>query len=259
MRFESKNGISSFLIKGFYLILILVAITLVTRQIFSVNYLRSQEKRNLELYDKAVSIMETLAASENCLGYEEIASVEGNVKKLAKHRVLDKKKLDEFQSLYSDVEPNCARDFRYGYTVDVETLTTFSDDIHRWRFGTKEFSKKNALRRQNSISLPVVIRFNPSLFIPGTMRITVTDGELEELSGAIDLSCASGKDISRRIFFHYPVTYSDVDKQICLNYPDKSTVCRKLSCQKSVEFSGVRSPGSYLITLNHHEGVLRVW
>jgi len=113
---------SSFFIKGVYLILILIVIAFVINQITSLHVSSTEQQKDIELIEKSNNILETLAGNNNCLAYEEPASIEGKHVELATHRVIDINKLNEFSQKYSDVEPDCAKDFTYGYRVEVETL-----------------------------------------------------------------------------------------------------------------------------------------
>jgi len=126
---------SSFFIKGIYLILILIIIAFVINQITSLHLSSTEQQKDIELIEKSNNILETLAGNKNCLAYEEPGRVEGKYVELAIHRVIDKDKLDYFSDNYFDVEPDCAKDFTYGYRVEVETLPVNISTIEELRRG----------------------------------------------------------------------------------------------------------------------------
>jgi len=102
---------SAFLIKGVYLILLIIAIAIVTNQIMSVNLTSKEELDKITMRKETNDILETLISSEKCLATEKMGSTE---------KVINISTLDEFQSKYSDIEPACARSYEYGYYVKIE-------------------------------------------------------------------------------------------------------------------------------------------
>lgn len=113
---------TSLLMKGIYLIVVFVTISIALNRVVSLNLVSTEEEKNFQQRDKATSLLETLAGSSECLAYEEEGSAEGEILELSLHRILDKKKLDDFSSRFSDIQPECARDFTSGYRIDVETF-----------------------------------------------------------------------------------------------------------------------------------------
>jgi Mg-chelatase subunit ChlD len=105
------KGKMTFLIKGIYLILLIVAIAIVTNQIITVNYIGLEESENIEFRKEANNILENLLSSDKCLAMKNMETTE---------KIINISTLDEFQSKYSDIEPDCARNYEYGYYVKVE-------------------------------------------------------------------------------------------------------------------------------------------
>ena len=102
---------SKFLIKGIYLILLIIAIAIVTNQIITVNYIGSEQSKSIDLRKEASNILENLLSSDKCLTIKNMETTE---------KVINVSTLDEFQSKYSDIEPDCARNYDYGYYVKIE-------------------------------------------------------------------------------------------------------------------------------------------
>ena len=100
-------------------------------RITSIQLTSSQQEMVLRQRTKADSILQTLAGNVNCLAYEEKGNLEGSILELSSHRLLDKKKLDDFSSQFSDIQPSCARDFSSGYRVRVETLPVNVSSIEK--------------------------------------------------------------------------------------------------------------------------------
>lgn len=111
---------TSFLMKGIYLILVLVTIAIVLNQMSALNLLRATEEKQLELRKSANNILETLTGSDKCLAYREIGATNEKSVELTTHRVIDYEKLQKFSIKYPDIEPECARDFRYRYSIKIE-------------------------------------------------------------------------------------------------------------------------------------------
>ena len=102
---------SKFLIKGIYLILLIVAITIVTNQIMSINSTAKEELETIKFRKEASDILETLISSEKCLATEKMGTIE---------KIINISTLEDFQLTYPEIEPNCARSYEYGYYVKVE-------------------------------------------------------------------------------------------------------------------------------------------
>jgi hypothetical protein len=116
------KGQTSLLIKGIYLVLILVTISVVLNRIVTSNLASSEQEQSFGQTNMANSLLETIAGSSNCLAYEETGKLGGKYLEFSSHRILDKKKLDDFSSRFQDIQPGCARDFTSGYRVDIETF-----------------------------------------------------------------------------------------------------------------------------------------
>ena len=108
--------------KGIYFIIVLVIIAIVLNQIVSINLKNIQQWESVNLRDKSKNILETLTGNKNCLAYEEVANIEGTDVNLTSHRIIDVNKLRYFVDNFAELEPDCVRDFEYGYRVKVETF-----------------------------------------------------------------------------------------------------------------------------------------
>ncbi|MBI4173403.1 MAG: hypothetical protein HY519_01660, partial [Candidatus Aenigmarchaeota archaeon] len=80
---------------------------------------QTEEKQlslKIELDSKATSILDLLASSEDCLALKD--SEAG----AAYGYLVGSSRLDQFAARYADTEPECARNFQYGYRVTVKEL-----------------------------------------------------------------------------------------------------------------------------------------
>lgn len=265
---------TSLLMKGIYLIVVFVAISIALNRVVSLNLASTEEEKNFQQRDKATSLLETLAGSSECLAYEEEGSVEGTTLNLSLHRILDKRKLDDFSSRFFDIQPDCSRDFIFGYRVDVETfpfemssskvrgneeLLTVTIPPMFWSFGDLEFSEKEALKESISVSAPIVVFINETTFVPGKMTVTMVGGELEELRGFVDKSCLTGINFQESFTFHYPVSFekTNLAYSVCLEINNKK-ICQKLACKKTIDFPGILSSGHYIIYSKNEDALLKV-
>jgi len=108
--------------KGIYLVFVIVIIAVVINRLTSLFLGRGGEKEELTLMDKAYDILHILTSDENCLAHKEIAKIEGKSLELATHPIIDVEKLKDFSNRFADIDPDCAKEFNYGYRVEVETL-----------------------------------------------------------------------------------------------------------------------------------------
>lgn len=113
---------TSFLMKGIYLIFVLIAIAIVSHLV--VNYYRTlaADAEELEMRTQAIKILDALTGFEKCLALRDVATIQDKKLELGQARVVDLKKLQEFSKKFSEYEPNCARDFKYRYRIKIETL-----------------------------------------------------------------------------------------------------------------------------------------
>jgi len=91
--------------------MVIIAIAIVINQITSVNLMGTEGIENIRFRKDANDIIETLVGSDKCLA----TKTNGNIEK-----TINISTLDEFQSNYPDIEPDCARDYEYGYYVKIE-------------------------------------------------------------------------------------------------------------------------------------------
>jgi Mg-chelatase subunit ChlD len=91
--------------------LLIIAIAIVTNQIITVNLTSNEELEKINFRKEASNILETLLNSEKCLAMKKIGTTE---------KVINISTLNYFQSIYSEIEPDCARNYEYGYYVKIE-------------------------------------------------------------------------------------------------------------------------------------------
>jgi len=125
-----------------------------------------------------------------------------------------------------------------------------------WTFGDREFSEDEALKEKIRVSIPVVVRYNQSTFLPGTMSITLVNGELEKLVGFIEETCFTEKELVLTLYLNYPVSLKDENK-ICMEFKSGDK-CQKLACEKTIEFHEIERPGKYKFYSRHEKGVLKI-
>jgi len=249
----------SFLMKGIFLILILIIIAIFISQIISITLTNAQISSDLEMYEKAITISQLLTTSSSCLAYEEENSFQ-SVFSTVTQKVLDINKIEDFSIKYKEIEPPCAKSYSYGYEVFIESFNSevntgiyvFRQTGKTWRFGSQNFSEGEALKKSLEFSFPISIRINPSFLQPGVLRLKVVRGELEEFAGLINRVCDTNISLEQKIFTSY-LLFSDGDK-ICQELPYK-TVCRKVYCE--VEMKRFQ-PGSYNILIKKSGGKIFV-
>ena len=118
-----------------------------------------------------------------------------------------------------------------------------------WEFGNSEFSEGEAVSSRISLSTSVIVRFNETTFLPGILRIILVKGELEVMRGMIERTCVTQEEISRKLFFHYPLYLKEINgnQYVCLKGIKER--CQRVDCGSKVEFSGIPRGGLYEITI----------
>lgn len=80
-------------------------------QIYSIMLIGTKETETIKFRDEASKILDTLVNSENCLALREGGTTE---------KIVNLTALNYFQSRYPDTEPDCAKNYDYGYYIEVE-------------------------------------------------------------------------------------------------------------------------------------------
>jgi hypothetical protein len=111
----------SLLIKGIYLIIVLVIIALTVQLITQQRYLSVVKMREFEFRKNALSIMDKLVGYEGGLAFQDFVTIQTQTLKLSQDRIIDLKKLEEFSSKFSEYEPDSVRNFNFRYGIKVET------------------------------------------------------------------------------------------------------------------------------------------
>ncbi|MGC8812687.1 MAG: hypothetical protein ACP5O8_03850 [Candidatus Aenigmatarchaeota archaeon] len=249
----------SFLMKGIFLILILIITSIFLNQLISITLTNAQISSELEMYEKAITISQLLTTSSSCLAYEEKNSFQFEFSKVTQ-KVLDINKIQDFSIKYEEIEPPCAKSYAYGYEVSIESFPsevstgvyTFKQEGKTWRFGSKNFSEGEALKKSLEIYFPISIRINSSFLQPGVLRLKVVKGELEEFAGLVNRVCDTNVSLEQKIFTSY-VLFSNRDN-ICQQLPFK-TVCRKVYCEVDMRRF---QPGSYNVLIRKIGGKVLV-
>ena len=107
------KGLSSFVVKSMIIIAAIISITYVLNQIMSFQTEVSEKSKMFDYTSTAYHILDLLA-SEQCLG------VDSSSPDMARQKILDYNKILEFSKLYNETEPNCAKNYEYGYSIKIE-------------------------------------------------------------------------------------------------------------------------------------------
>jgi len=148
----------------------------------------------------------------------------------------------------------------------AENLAEYLDSMgaqaqaSRWSFGDTVFSEHSAIDKSLVMEIPVGIAFSAGDSRPGKLVISIVEGDMERLSGAIELACKSDSPGSMVIKNEYPMFYDGTGgvQRLCISYGGR-TACRKLACEKAVEMNRLE-PGIHTIALVpvHGEEKIRV-
>ena len=238
------KGQLSYVMKPLTLVSIIILLVLL---LYSLNSYRGRERmaeKTLDLTSFATNILLILANSEDCLAYK-IPATQG-----AYANIVDLKKLDEFSEKYEEIEPDCARNYDFGWRVTVEEVNGESFNGGKtWSFGARDFSKGKAMKNKVEFWIPVAIRHSVNEVNVGRMSITLVDGELEKIAGFLDWSCKMGmlgkmSSSSTDVQISSPITYDRSNNYLC-----SGNACRKLLCTL-IGFEDMKSGGTYSISVD---------
>jgi len=233
----------SYVIKPMTLVVTIVLLVFLLQSLYKSRVGEKVAEKNLDIVGTATNILLILADSKECLAYDDPLIV-------TKSNILDVEKLNSFKLKYQEIEPECARNYEFGWGVSVKQISKDEKTEKEWDFGAKEFSNGKSLSNQVEFWIPVAIRYSEDDVRLGKMEIKLVDGELERLSGFFDWSCNMGKmnkitSSSTEIYISQPVSYEN--GELCIQGN-----CRKLICDL-VYFDGFASEGVYRIEVNYQE------
>lgn len=172
---------------------------------------------------------------------------------------LDSEKLEEYDNIPYNKEPRCAEDFRFGYYVEVEhsCLEEVDSDVSipcspgTFSFGISEGSTVSSVRSELTTTYPVNIKIEEDLKVPGTLELTMVDGDLEEITGILNRAALLGKKSEHE----YDETKSfSTEQRICT---DNDQVCigadgTCTDLRGEVE-DFTLTPGNYVLGLQYDE------
>jgi len=242
------KGQLSYIIKPMSLVVTIVLLLLLYNSISSFQSREKTAEQDLNLVADATNILLVLANSPSCLAFE--APVTGGLYA----NIVDIQKLNYFSQHYSSIEPECARNFDYGWRVTIKEFRQSSGQTvfgNVWTFGAANFSRDAAFRNSLNFSLPIAIHYSGSLTRPGLMILTLVGDELEKISGVIDWTCQlhrQGRLTKSTVEIHtsYPLIYDTNSKSLCQQ--SKTNFCRITNC--NLDFQGLKAAGNYLLKIS---------
>ena len=126
-----RKGEGKFFIKTVYLILVIVAINLFIFQYISLSKRENELVKKVDIKIAAETILDQIVSSEQCLAYEENITARGELIDQVTHKVLDVRKIHEFEKRFSLYEPDCTKDYGYGYYITIEKYNFTRRDKER--------------------------------------------------------------------------------------------------------------------------------
>lgn len=229
------------------LVMVIILLIFLLQSLYSYRGKEKSSEKNLDIFGAATNILLILSNSKGCLSFEDLTinNIQSNI--------LDVNKLNNFNVSYSDIEPDCARNYDLGWGASVKEINEDGRIAKEWDFGVKEFSQGKSLRNRVEFWIPVAIRYSDDKIELGKMEITLVDGELEKLAGFFDWSCQLGQlneltSSKTEIILSEPISYDSQKNELCIGSLVKS--CRKLICNL-VYFDGFSTKGTYSVSVNY--------
>ncbi|MBN2094654.1 MAG: hypothetical protein JW727_01270 [Candidatus Aenigmarchaeota archaeon] len=239
-RMTRIKGQMSFTVKPFTMLMMIVLLLFLLMFLNSSEVKKEKAQRDLELRSAATDVLLILANSEDCLAYQ-LPTGES-----AYANIVDVKKLDSFSLEYQGIEPMCARNYDFGFRVEVSeiVMTDLGSRVGKtWTFGRGNFSREYYDNKMSYI-MPIAIKYSEKEVGLGRLNLTVVDGQLDRIAGFLDRACMMGKSScknqsSAKISLDYPLSYSE--GELCIGLKNKD--CRKLLCE--LDMKDIKSKGTY--------------
>lgn len=246
MTIEDKlKGQMSFTLKPFTMLMVIIMLIFLYIYLNSSEVKKEEAEKDIEIRSVSTDILLLLANSEDCLAYQlpDRESAYANI--------IDVRKLEEFAREYEGVEPACARNYNFGFRVEVVEIVMTSmgpREAQKWSFGVQNFSREY---HNNLVSywMPVALKYSEKEVGVGKIRLTVFDGELQRIAGFLDRACEMGKSgvlnqTSQTFQISYPISYER--GQLCIGMKNKA--CRKTFCE--LEMESITAKGSYKLKVS---------
>lgn len=227
------------LTKPIILILIIVAVVILTTNMNSAIGEAKLRQREAQIRNIATNTLLLLANSNECLAYQDQRKEYSNI--------IDIEKLNYFSQIYRNTEPMCARNFGFGWRVNIVEITKDGSEAKRWEFGSSNFSSGKVMRQGLIINSPIGIRYSDYDIRPGKLELKFVEGELEDLAGFIDKACISVSSSGREIFISSKATASE--KSLCMEKK-----CRELLCPSDFTLNA----GRYYLIAENKDGHVEI-
>ncbi len=162
------KGLSSFVIKSMIIIAAIISITYILNQMLSFQAEVSDKSKMFDYSTTAYHILDILT-SDQCLG---VNMVDPN---MSKQKIIDYKKIKEFSEIYNDTEPDCAKNYEYGYSIRIEKF--------KWNWTSTEVKTNSGIPFGNR---DVGLSFDTSGSMNGDNKITQAKKAAEALVDCMD-------------------------------------------------------------------------
>jgi len=159
------KGQVSYIMKPMMLIAVVILLVFLLQSLYSSGGKERIAEKNLDIVGTATNVLLILSNSEECLVYNDQTT------EVTKANILDVNRLDHFSEEYKDIEPECARNYEFGWRVDVKQIDKNNQVEKEWDFGAKEFSKGKSLNNEVEFWMPVAIRYSDDDVKLGKMEI----------------------------------------------------------------------------------------
>jgi len=239
------KGQMSFTLKPFTMLMIIIMLIFLYVYLNSNEVKKEEAKKDLEIRSASTDILLLLANSEDCLAYQLPSGVS------AYANIIDVNKLEEFSEVYNGIEPSCARNYDFGFRVEVVEIVMTSmgpREAKKWSFGVQNFSREY---HNNLVSywMPVALKYSEKEVGIGKIRLTIFDGDLQKVAGFLDRSCTMGRaglinQTSQAFQISYPISYEG--GQLCIGMKNKA--CRKTLCDINME--NITAKGNYRLEVS---------
>lgn len=239
--FPNKGQFSTYL-KPVLVIVFGFLMIMVVQQILGFQISVGEEKAGMELVSQTRRDFQKVS---NCLKHQ--GSGGGRY-------VLSESKLEEYQNKYPYREPECAEDFEYGYSVEVETKCDMVDtsagcNPAEYSFGERNGSTGNSIENELTLTYPVLIR-QEDKNVPGELSLQLRDGEMESLVAGYSKVIKKGNQLGE---FNMTLSISN-EQTYCTS---ENMLCEGMDTDHCTELretvpAMVLEPGSHILRFRYN-------
>jgi hypothetical protein len=211
--------------------------------------------------DRIILLTDGCENSEECWIGDSLKSVQNNLdKNIPIHTIAFGEDVEKCTYLLRDIANITDGVYYRAKTCEDLTGKTPQYSINQvqknWTFGVTQFSPEKAKYNEQTVTLPVTIRYDSKNYLGGAIYMKAVSGQLEKIASSINRICLEGRDqkLTLQMKVSYPLKYSA--GKLCIN--SEGGICKTIDCPVPVDFKEITTSGNYLIDIQRKDGKVMI-